>query len=197
MGDPSPYFRAASEPQVATTLTETPTHPTGDAAIDFDVLDTLLSFHMRAVTLALSRDLDRRMDGLPVARGTGKISSLLLIDVNPGIRASTLARLTMRDRAAVTRLIDGLVGAGLVERRPDAQEGRAQALHLTDAGRALAVTVRPMILEHSAGFFDDLSDAEVETLRNLLQRVYRRLVGLSPERVADPVSATRAGSKER
>lgn len=148
--------------------------------VDFDVLDNLTSFYMRAVTLALSRDLDNRLDGLPVARGTGKISSLLLIDANPGIRASALATLTLRDRAAVTRLIDRLAEAGLVERRREPREGRAQALHLTAAGRALAEKVRPMIRDHSDSFFHQLSAQEVETLHGLLRRVYRNLVALEP-----------------
>lgn len=148
--------------------------------IDFDILDNLASFHLRAVTLALSRDLDTRMEGLPVAKGTGKISSLLLIDSNPGIRASTLATLTLCDRAAITRLIDGLEAVSLVERVPDATEGRAMALYLTKAGRDLAAKVRVAIREHSDEFFHDLSEAEVEALQGLLRRVYRRLVGLAP-----------------
>lgn len=147
--------------------------------IDFDVLDGLASFHLRAVNLALSRDLDARLAGMEVAGGTGKITCLLLVDANPGVSASTLARVTLRDRAAITRILDRLCKAGLLLRERSKTEGRVTRLRLTESGRALARKVRAAVTAQSAEFFHDLDEAESETLKRLLRRVYRRVAGLA------------------
>ena len=60
--------------------------------IDLDILGGLLSFYIRVINLVLGRDLDGKMRGTPVARGTGKISTLLLVAANPGIRPSVTER---------------------------------------------------------------------------------------------------------
>lgn len=153
--------------------------PEQEQPIDFDVLDHLLSFHIRAVNHALSRDLDRRLAGLPVARGTGKVSCLLLIDRNPGIRASTIARATLRDPAATARMIDAFVEQQLVVRSPSPNEGRANDLRLTARGKRLAKKVRHLIQDQSDSFFCDLSAAERDVLTGLLRRTYRRITGFN------------------
>ena len=63
-------------------------------ADDLDCLEDLLSFYVRSANYALSADLDARLGNLEVARGTGKITTLLLIDSHPGIRASAIAEAT-------------------------------------------------------------------------------------------------------
>ncbi|TKB29589.1 MAG: MarR family transcriptional regulator, partial [Mesorhizobium sp.] len=74
--------------------------------VGLDVLEDTLSFYIRSINIALSRDLDDRLEGLDVARGTGKITTLLLVDSHPGIRPSVIAQLIMRDRSAMGRLVD-------------------------------------------------------------------------------------------
>ena len=54
--------------------------------LDFDVLGDLLSFYVRSVNLALSGDYEPKMSPVSLARGTGKVATLLLVDANPGIR---------------------------------------------------------------------------------------------------------------
>src|SRR4051794_10502354 len=103
------------------------------SGIDFDIFGNLLSFYARSVVLKLNQDLDARMAGLPVARGTGKISTLLLVGANPGIRPSVVAHYITKDRSAMVRLLDQLQAAGLIEQRVSASERRARELYLTKA----------------------------------------------------------------
>ena len=51
--------------------------------IDFDVLDTLVSFYVRTVNGLVSQDLDAHTESLNLAGGTGKISTILMVDSNP------------------------------------------------------------------------------------------------------------------
>jgi DNA-binding MarR family transcriptional regulator len=53
------------------------------------------------------------------------------------IRLSELNRHVLLSQPALSRLVDRLAARGLVERRPDAGDGRSVQLALTDAGRAV------------------------------------------------------------
>lgn len=161
--------------------TEKATGSAGRGAPDFDILEDLLSFYVRVVNHSVSRDLDRSLRGLQVARGTGKVSTLILVDANPGIRPSTIAQLTLKDRAAIARMVDGFIEAGLMIKQVCEAEQRAQALYLTDAGRAMAARVREIVTAQSDAFFHDISEDERRVLIGLLGRVYRRVAGLAED----------------
>lgn len=137
------------------------------------MLDGLLSFYVRSVSFALSKDLDRCLKGHDVARGTGKITALLLIDSHPGIRASTIARVTLRDRPAISRIVAMLVEAGLVEQRRSATEGRVGELFITTEGKVEAETVRVLAKAQSDDFFAELEEADRAHLIRILRGLYR------------------------
>ena len=92
--------------------------------IDLDILSDLLSFYIRVINQVLGRDLDHQIRGTPVARGTGKISTLLLVAANPGIRPSVIAHFNMKDRSAMVRILDQLRRAGLLRQSVSATERR-------------------------------------------------------------------------
>lgn len=146
------------------------------SGVEFDVLRGLLSFYIRSINLALTRDLDAQMDVEPLAHGTGKISTLLLVASNPGIRPSVVAHFIMKDRSAMVRLLDQLVGAGLINRTVSKSERRAHELHLTPKGHAAAARVRRIAVEQSDRFFDMLTTSECDSLRAILAKVYGRLM---------------------
>jgi len=144
--------------------------------VDFDILGDLLSFYLRSVNLALSRDYEPKMDAVSLARGTGKVSTLLLVDANPGIRPSVVAHFILKDRSAMVRLLDQLTRAGLIEQKVSATERRAHELYLTPKGQALARRVRASAVEQSEGFFSILSEEERAGLLRVLRKLYRHYV---------------------
>lgn len=152
--------------------------PTSIDEIDLDVLEGTLSFYIRSINIAVSRDLDERLDGLEVAKGTGKISTLLLVDSHPGIRSSFLAQLTLKDRSAMGRIVDQMVASGLVRRETSAEDSRVQELYITPQGADLAVEVRARVTKQSEDFFAGVPEAETKLLLDLLRRTYRRIAGL-------------------
>jgi DNA-binding MarR family transcriptional regulator len=144
--------------------------------VDLDIFRDLLSFYIRVVNQVLGRDLDHQMRGTPVARGTGKISTLLLIAANPGIRPSVIAHFNMKDRSAMVRILDQLRRAGLLRQSVSATERRAHELHLTAKGHALVHQVRDIAIRQSEGFFSMLSAEERRTLRTILDKVYQSVI---------------------
>jgi DNA-binding MarR family transcriptional regulator len=147
------------------------------SGIDLDILGGLLSFYIRVINLVLGRDLDGRMRGTPVARGTGKISTLLLVAANPGIRPSVIAHFNMKDRSAMVRILGQLRRAGLLRQSVSATERRAHELHLTPKGHAVVAEVRAIATRQSDAFFAMLSPEERRVLGGILDKVYRSVIG--------------------
>jgi DNA-binding MarR family transcriptional regulator len=91
---------------------------------------------------------------------------------------SALAERTMLTRSGITRLVDGLVGAGLVERLACPKDARVSYAQLTDTGYE---KLRDASRSHVAGvrrlFVERFSEEELETLAQLLGR----LPGARPE----------------
>ncbi|MBB4008405.1 MarR family winged helix-turn-helix transcriptional regulator [Allorhizobium taibaishanense] len=152
--------------------------PTIPQDINIDVLEDTLSFYIRTINIAVSRDLDERLEGLDVAKGTGKITTLLLVDDYPGIRPSVIAHLIMRDRSAMGRLIDQMEDHGLIRREISPEDSRAQELYITEAGTALAVKIREIVPKQSRDFFSFIPEDEQRLVTDILRRAYRRIVGL-------------------
>lgn len=145
-----------------------------------DMLDGLLSFYVRSLNGALSRDLDQKMVVAPFARGTGKITTLLMVSANPGVRPSVVAHFLMKDRSAVVRIVEQLVDAGLIEQRVVAAERRARGLYLTERGAKAAERVRSIAQTQSDDFFAMLSREEQDTVVGILRKAYRALVDAQP-----------------
>lgn len=147
--------------------------------VDIDVLEDTLSFYIRSLNIAVSRDLDECLEGLDVARGTGKITTLLLVDSHPGIRPSVIAQAILRDRSATGRVIDQMEEHGLLTRKVSADDSRAQELYITKKGAELAAHIRPLVTKQSRDFFSDITDEEHRMLISILRRTYRRITGHS------------------
>ena len=85
---------------------------------------------------------------------------------------SKLAERTMLTRSGITRLVDGLVGCGLIERVSCASDARVSYARLTDAGYE---TLRAAGCTHVASiqrlFLAHFSPDEIELLAGLLQRL--------------------------
>jgi DNA-binding MarR family transcriptional regulator len=105
-------------------------------------------------------------------------------------RSSVLAEAVHSDPSTVSRQVAQLVKLGLVERRPDPQDGRACLLAATAEGERVFERNRVQRIELLAEMLGDWSTSEQETLRDLLARFntdfenYKlRLAGASPEAV--------------
>lgn len=159
-------------------MTKRKSPPVSINDVDLDVLEGTLSFYIRSVNVAVSRDLDARLEGYEVARGTGKITTLFLVDSQPGIRPSVIAQAILKDRSATGRLVDQMEQSGLLTRETSADDNRAQELYITDKGAALAAEVRAIVTQQSKDFFDFIPEDEQHLLMGILRRAYRRIAGL-------------------
>lgn len=82
-----------------------------------------------------------------------------------------MARQLGLDRTVMVYLVDDLVKAGLVERRPDPCDRRNRLIVATDLGRARLADVSKAMERAEAHLLAPLEEPERETLRQLLRRV--------------------------
>lgn len=151
--------------------------PQSCADIDLDVLGDSITFYVRSMDVAVSRDLETRLRGLEVAKGKGKIIKLLLIGRYPGVRPSTLADWVMTDRAQVARIVERFVADGLVDRRTAENDNRAAELYLTERGHALVTKLRGIIAQQEADFFREMiSPEDHDTVVRILRSMYVKLI---------------------
>jgi DNA-binding MarR family transcriptional regulator len=91
---------------------------------------------------------------------------------------SVLSERTMLTRSGITRLVDGLVAQGLIERVACRRDARISYARLTDAGYAkLACAGATHVAGIHRQFLEHFSESELE----LLSRLLSRLPGATPE----------------
>ena len=76
--------------------------------------------------------------------------------------------------SAMTGLVDRMERSGLIERRADPDDGRAQRLFLTDAGRAARTAALDGLKDLNATLTDGFSEAEVATIARWLSSLPAR-----------------------
>ena len=92
-----------------------------------------------------------------------------------GIRQGPLAELIEVEPITLSRMVDRLVEAGLVERRADPDDRRAWQLHLTARAAELLGGIRPEVEALNDEALEGLSAAERDQLVDLVERVRANL----------------------
>ncbi|HWJ64642.1 MAG TPA: MarR family transcriptional regulator [Acidimicrobiales bacterium] len=90
------------------------------------------------------------------------------------LRMSELADYLGLDRSTISGLVDRLERRGLVERAPNAADGRSIDVRLTPVGSAAAERGADEINDALAPFLVDLSSAEARRLTALLEQVLQQ-----------------------
>lgn len=106
------------------------------------------------------------------------------IAVEPGLSPGLLSRYVFCDKSNITRLVQGLLGDGLVERRPHEQDGRAQRLFLTAAGTELhgkASRAHQNFVELRLAVLEDYSADKVTDVLSYLNKSLSETLDNTPE----------------
>jgi DNA-binding MarR family transcriptional regulator len=90
----------------------------------------------------------------------------------PGLRMQDLAEAVVLSRTRVSRVVDEMEGAGLVERRPNPADGRSTIVVITTKGRRQFRGAAPVYLQGIAQHFSALlTTEELECVATALGKV--------------------------
>ena len=140
--------------------------PRPAAGLDPGPLPELIGYRLRLAQQSVFRDFAASVPGL----SPGRVGMLLLIEANPGVTQSRLARAVDRDRSTMVGVLDQLEAKGLIERRKG-EDRRTNALRLTRSGRSLLARAKRAIAIHERRIASRLSVVERDKLLELLARI--------------------------
>lgn len=136
--------------------------------------------------------IDAELEALFAQHGIGGPSFAVLATLARLDEAAGVPQRRLMDELGLTSgtisvRVDRLVEAGLVDRRPDPEDRRNTRVLLSDRGRELVERIIPAHLDNERRMLAALSDAERDTLADLLRRLLVEFEGTGP----------RAGGPER
>ena len=137
-----------------------------DEALRPGALAGLLGYRLRLAQQAVFRDYASSVGEV----SPGRVGILLLVESNPGVTQSRLARAVHLDRSTMVGVIDKLEERGLIERRRG-EDRRTNGLWLTRSGRSLLARMKERIEQHERRFAARLTPAERGQLIALLEKL--------------------------
>ena len=131
-----------------------------------------LPFEIGETAHALRKAFDRRAVGLCVTRAQWKV--LFRLTRTPGLRQIELADMLDVEPITLSRIVDRLEEAGLVERRADPADRRAWRLHVTQKAQPLVAKLRAVADEMIAEAFAGIDPKDIEITRRVLAEARER-----------------------
>jgi DNA-binding MarR family transcriptional regulator len=121
---------------------------------------------------ALRKAFGRRAASVGVTGAQWKV--LFKLTLKPGLRQTDLADMLDLEPISLTRLIDRLQEAGLVERSADPADRRAWRLHVTAKAEPIVAKLRAIADEMMRDAFTGVDPKDIETTRRVLAQVRER-----------------------
>ena len=128
-----------------------------------------LPFEIAETAHALRRAFDRRASALGVTRAQWKV--LFRLSRMPGLRQVELADMLDVEPITLSRIVDRLAEANLVERRADPADRRAWRLYVTDSAKPLVEKLRRLGEAMTEEAFAGIPNVQLEALRETLAQV--------------------------
>ena len=128
-----------------------------------------LPFEIGETAHALRRAFDRRAATLGVTRAQWKV--LFRLSRTPGLRQVELADILDVEPITLSRILDRLEEAGLVERLRDPDDRRAWRLEVTSKAQPLIAKLRALAEELMDEAFAGLSEDELALMRSKLAKI--------------------------
>ena len=128
-----------------------------------------LPFEIAETAHALRKAFDRRAVGMGVTRAQWKV--LFRLERQPGLRQIELADMLDIEPITLSRIVDRLEEASLVERVADPADRRAWRLHVTAKAQPLIAKLRSVADEMISEAFGGIDAKDIEITRAVLGRV--------------------------
>lgn len=154
---------------------------TPDRHTEFGLLVARLSRRLRQAV-----DAEMRLIGLTEATWRPLI---YLRSLGEGVRQKELATAMSIEGPSLVRLLDSLERRGFIERREDENDRRARGIHLTRAGRELAVRAARIGNGLQKRLMESVPAADLEVCERVLETLERELE--EPQQAAEPLSKRR------
>jgi len=132
-----------------------------------------ISLRISVLARNLRNYFDRQVAALGVTRS--QWAMIAVVATNPGATQRMIADALEMSEASAGRLVDRLCTEGLLTRRSREDDRRAKAIYISEAAEPLMDKLTVIARDSEDRMFKGFSDAEIETLHTLLEKVYANL----------------------
>ena len=143
-----------------------------EGQMELGILGEVLGFRLRRIQNHLSQGFRLALAGRELR--PGEFSALALIAANPGISQKELAREGGFDKASIVGMLDDLERWGWAVRQRSTVDRRRHSLFITPAGDKVLAELFVVAKENEAKVGEVLSPRELESLYDMLDRIYAR-----------------------
>ena len=150
--------------------------------------DQTLSSLTAALTYA-SRAYRAAADKVAADFGLSQATGLPVLVISrsgeAGIRPGALAEMLSLEPSSLVRVVDQLIGNGLVARHDDPQDRRAKILQLTEEGRKTAALMDQALTPFRRKLFSGFDPADVEACLRVLSGLPDVIANLTSDQAAE------------
>lgn len=153
---------------------------------------TAFGFLVARIARRMRQAVDAEMRLLGLTEATWR-PLVYVRSLGDGVRQKELAGAMSIEGPSLVRLLDNLERRGLIERREDESDRRARGIHLTRAGRELAVRAARIGNGFQSRLLGRVPVADLETCERVLETLEREM----EERLEAAPSASEVTPKRR
>jgi len=132
-----------------------------------------IGLRLSAVARMLRQEFDRAVAELGITRS--QWTMIVVVARRPGATQREIAEVLDVSEASAGRLIDRLCADGLLERHEHPDDRRARVVSVTEKARPLLDKLSELGRSNERRVFRDFSETELESLSDLLDKLYRTL----------------------
>lgn len=138
-----------------------------------------LALVMHDVSRLLRRRVDKAAQTLGLTSAQWRV--LAFVSRCEGSNQASMADHMDMEPITLSRHLDRMQAAGMIERRPDPNDRRAHRLFLTETGRTLMDGFRAVTSDVMDDFVEGISEEELATTIDILARMRANLTGKAAE----------------
>lgn len=129
-----------------------------------------VDFHLRRTWQSLMKYYNEVAAGYGVSMSTGFV--LLTIDKDAGTPATALGPKMGMEATSLSRLLRSMEDKGLIERRPNPDDGRGVLVFLTDSGREKREDAKGAVLELNNFLYSHFPAEKIHTVLEVLEEIH-------------------------
>lgn len=148
---------------------------------DFDINQSL-GYLVAKTNLLMKSYFSRAIKQANLEITTEQWPVLYAVVRNPGIPQTEIARISMKDKANVTHIIDSLEEKGYIKRVSDHKDRRVNVITPTSEGEEVLERLITVAQASNEAFVRDLTAAERQSLRDSLRKVSASLEDMLADR---------------
>ncbi len=128
-----------------------------------------VDFHIKSTWHAISRMYNQKAQRYGVSTSMG----FVLLNINPdyGTRATKIAPLIGLETTSLSRMLKSMEVQGLIERKPDPDDGRAVRIFLTKLGQEKQLTAKDAVLKFNEEVYSILTAKELKGFFETVEKI--------------------------